>query len=76
MNIVATHIVMDVLGRKPGIVTITVFNNRGEKNMEVVLNGDLFPTDLKVGDNLMFAKKEGTTTANDNPLSLTRNGLS
>lgn len=64
MNIVCTHIVSDITNRQPGVVTITYFNSRGEKTREEVIpNNKLFPNDLKVGDELMFCKKEKQSTS-------------
>lgn len=60
---------MDVTNRKPGIVTLTFFNNRGEKTQEQVLTDSrLFPEDLKVGEDLVFARK----TKQDSSSNLTK----
>lgn len=59
MNIVCSHIVYDITNRRPGVVTLTFFNSRGEKQQEQVLaDPKLFPADLKVGDEVVFTKKE------------------
>ena len=59
MNIVCSHIVYYITQRRPGVVTLTFFNSRGEKQQEQVLaDPKLFPIDLKVGDEVRFCKVE------------------